>query len=123
MSYVVYILTNKPNGVLYVGITNDLKRRITEHKLGIINGFSEKYNLSMLIYFEQFQYVKDAIYREKRLKRWPRQWKINLINEFNIEWKDKYVDFFGPTDQEYFDYILNYHLTLKKGLDPRLNRG
>ena len=105
MAYVVYILTNKRHGTLYVGITRDLKRRIVEHKLGIIEGFSKKYDLKLLVYFEQFKYVNDAIYREKQLKKWNREWKIDLIKKRNPEWFDLFDNIFGLIDEEYIDYI------------------
>jgi len=90
--YYVYILSNKKNGTLYVGMTNDLERRMFEHKHKLIEGFTKKYNLNRLIYFEQFQYVNDAIKREKQLKNWNRQWKIDLIEKDNQDWKDLSFD-------------------------------
>jgi putative endonuclease len=110
MSYVVYILTNKARGVLYVGVTNDLKRRVVEHRLGIIEGFTKKYSLSRLVYFEFFESVQDAIYREKRLKRWPREWKINLVEKNNPLWRDILSDNFGKIDRECVSYIYNVYL-------------
>ncbi|PQJ78948.1 GIY-YIG nuclease family protein [Polaribacter porphyrae] len=92
--YYVYIITNKKDGVLYIGVSNDLKRRIFEHKNKLIKGFSERYNLDKLIYFEVFQYVSDAIKREKNLKNWKRQWKINLIVEDNADCNDLSEDWF-----------------------------
>jgi len=86
--YCVYILTNKSNKVLYIGVTGNLLKRIDEHKNKIVKGFTEKYNLNKLVYFEQTEDVNSAIAREKQLKNWHRQWKINLINDFNPEWKD-----------------------------------
>ena len=76
------------NGTLYIGMTNDLERRMFEHKHKIIDGFTSKYELDKLMYFEQFQYINDAIKREKQLKNWNRQWKIDLIESENKEWKD-----------------------------------
>jgi putative endonuclease len=86
--YYVYILTNKTNKVLYIGITNDLERRIFEHKNKLVDGFTKKYNLMKLIYYEATDDVEAAIKREKQLKNWHRDWKINLINQFNPEWRD-----------------------------------
>ena len=93
--YAVYILASKPKGTLYIGFTNNLKRRMQEHKLGNVVGFTKKYDLKMLVYVEQFDYVNNAIYREKQLKRWRREWKINLIEEQNPEWIDLYESIFG----------------------------
>ena len=86
--YYLYILTNKKNGTLYVGVTNNLERRMFEHKHKLVEGFTKKYRLDRLIYFEVFQYVNDAIKREKNIKKWKRQWKINLIEEENPDWED-----------------------------------
>ena len=86
--YYVYILTNKSNKVLYIGVTNDLERRMYEHKNKVIDGFTRKYNLTKLVYFETTTDVNSAIEREKQLKNWHRDWKINLIKESNPEWKD-----------------------------------
>ncbi len=83
-------MTNKPNGTLYIGITNDLVRRSYEHKNNLIDGFTKKYNLKMLVYFEVFDRVEDAIFREKRLKKWNRQWKTELIEKSNPRWLDLY---------------------------------
>jgi putative endonuclease len=73
---------------LYIGVTNDLSRRIYEHKNKLIDGFTKKYNITKLVYFEVFKNIEDAIRREKQLKNWHRQWKINLIEKSNKEWKD-----------------------------------
>jgi len=86
--YYVYILTNKSNKVLYIGVTNDLERRMYEHKNKMVDGFTKKYNLNKLVYFEGTTDVRSALEREKQLKNWHRSWKINLVNEFNSEWKD-----------------------------------
>jgi putative endonuclease len=86
--YFVYILTNKTNNVLYVGVTNDLIRRIKEHKDKKIEGFTKKYNLTKLVYFEATKDVKAAISREKQIKRWRREKKESLINGINPEWRD-----------------------------------
>lgn len=92
--YYVYILTNQKNGTLYVGITNDLERRVYEHKEKIIEGFTKKYGIQKLVYFEVYQFANDAILREKRLKKWKRQWKIDLIEEENRHWNDLAQDWF-----------------------------
>ena len=92
--YVVYILASKPRGTLYIGVTNDLKKRIIEHREGSMEGFTKKYAIHMLVHFERFQYVNHAIAREKQLKRWHRDWKINLIEAGNPEWVDLYNRFF-----------------------------
>ncbi|WP_452231273.1 MULTISPECIES: GIY-YIG nuclease family protein [unclassified Lacinutrix] len=86
--YYTYILSNMKNGTLYIGMTNDLERRMFEHKNKLYEGFTKKYGLHILVYFEQFQYVNDAIKREKQLKNWNRQWKIDLIEKENKNWED-----------------------------------
>jgi putative endonuclease len=86
--YFVYIITNKKDGVLYIGITNNIERRMFEHKNKLNKGFSKKYNLNKLMYFEVFKEINDAIKREKNIKKWKREWKINLINKENPEWND-----------------------------------
>ncbi len=86
--YYVYILTNKTNQVLYIGVTNNLTRRIYEHKNKLVKGFTEKYNLNKLIYIEETVDVQSALGREKQLKNWHREWKISLINDFNPDWND-----------------------------------
>jgi len=90
--YYVYILTNKTNKVLYLGVTNDLVRRIFEHKNKLVEGFAKKYNLNKLIYYEVTKDISSAIEREKQLKNWHRDWKINIINSFNPIWKDLGAD-------------------------------
>ena len=86
--YYLYILSNKYNGTLYIGITNNLERRMFEHKNQLVDGFTKKYRLNRLVYFETFQYITNAIRREKNMKKWKRQWKINLIEEENQNWRD-----------------------------------
>ena len=86
--YYVYILTNKSNEVLYTGVTNDLTRRIYEHRNKLVEGFSKKYNLTKLVYYEVTTDIESAISREKQLKNWHRDWKTNLINQFNHNWDD-----------------------------------
>lgn len=86
--YYVYILTSKRNGTLYVGMTNSLRNRIDQHKQGLIPGFTQKYKVNLLVYFEEFNDPRDAIAREKQLKWWKRKWKLELIESTNPEWKD-----------------------------------
>ena len=86
--YYVYILSNFTNTTLYVGVTNDLKRRLFEHKNKMLPGFTEKYNVDKLVYFEKTTDVKSAIQREKNLKKWKRSWKNELIKKFNPTFKD-----------------------------------
>ncbi|MCD4704572.1 GIY-YIG nuclease family protein [bacterium] len=93
--YCVYILTNKNNTVLYIGVTNNLLRRIREHKNKKFRGFTNKYNVNKLVYYEITDNINSAITREKQLKNWRRKWKIELINEFNSEWKDLFHDLFN----------------------------
>jgi putative endonuclease len=88
--YYVYILTNTYNNVLYTGVTNDLERRCYEHKQKKIRGFTQKYNVDKLVYFEQFDYIDSAIAREKQIKGYSRIKKIALISEFNKDWEDLY---------------------------------
>ena len=92
-TYYVYILANKRNRTLYIGITNDLVRRISEHKSGMMEGFTKKYSIDKLVYYESTTDVNEAITREKRLKKWKRQWKIDLIENSNQDWRDLSVDF------------------------------
>jgi putative endonuclease len=89
-SYWIYILASKKNGSIYVGITNDLSRRVYEHKQKMIEGFTKKYNITLLVYAEEFYDVNDAICREKSIKKWNRGWKIKLIEENNPNWMDLY---------------------------------
>ncbi len=97
--YCVYIITNKSK-TLYIGMTNNLVRRIYEHKNKIIEGFSKKYNLTKLVYYEQCTDVREAIKREKQLKNWHRKWKINLIESVNPKWEDLSKIFFEKIDAE-----------------------
>ena len=88
--YFVYILTNKNNTVLYIGVTNNIARRTWEHKEANIKSFTEKYKIHKLIYYETFNDITSAITREKQLKKWNRAWKIELINKTNPSWKNLY---------------------------------
>ncbi|MFH1537432.1 MAG: GIY-YIG nuclease family protein [bacterium] len=91
-TYYVYILASKKNGTLYIGVTSNLAKRVGQHKEGKIKGFSKKYHVHMLVYYETFDDVYRAIQREKELKRWNRQWKIRLIEEENPFWKDLFFE-------------------------------
>ncbi len=91
--YFVYILTNQRNGTLYVGVTNDITRRVYEHKNDLVGGFTSKYKVHLLVYFEEFHNIDLAIIREKQLKKWKRAWKLRLIESLNPEWNDLYKEF------------------------------
>lgn len=91
-NYYVYILASKRNGTLYIGITSNLPGRVYQHKTKKIKGFTEKYNVDKLVYYEQGEDPYNAIAREKQLKKWKRQWKIELIEKENPNWKDLYDD-------------------------------
>ena len=91
-TYYVYILASKRNGTLYIGVTNDLIRRVYEHKNDLINGFAKKYKVHMLVYYEHTNDIYSAIQREKRLKKWERKWKIELIETMNPDWHDLYEE-------------------------------
>ncbi len=90
--YFIYILTNFRNTTFYIGVTNSLERRIFEHRQESVEGFSKKYKLKKLVYFEEYLDVREAIIREKQLKNWHRAWKINLIRKANPEFKDLLED-------------------------------
>ena len=93
-TYYVYILASKIRGTLYIGVTNDLERRVYEHKTGVKKGFTQKYGVSKLMYFEVFQDVNEAITREKNMKKWKRDWKVKLIEKENKKWLDLSIDWF-----------------------------
>jgi putative endonuclease len=88
----VYLLTNRPNGTLYMGVTSDLPKRIWQHKNKVTKGFSAKYNLTRLVYFELFEYIYQAISREKQIKAGSRKSKLKLIESTNPNWRDLYLD-------------------------------
>jgi len=90
----IYILTSKSYRVLYTGVTNDLVKRTYQHKHGLIDGFTKKYNVNKLVYYEVFEDIINAISREKQIKSWPRRRKLELINAMNPEWRDLSEDFF-----------------------------
>ena len=92
MSYFVYIMASMKNGTLYLGVTNNLVRRVYEHKNDLVDGFTRKYSVHDLVYYEQTDDVLSAIAREKQLKKWQRKWKIELIEEMNPGWRDLYPD-------------------------------
>ena len=84
----VYFMSNRRDGILYVGVTNDLVRRCYEHRVGLLSGFTKRHGLKRLIHFEVFDDIRLAIQREKTMKHWPRAWKVRLVNGFNREWDD-----------------------------------
>lgn len=86
--YYVYIMTNKRKNVLYTGVTSNIVGRVEQHKNKAFPGFTSKYRVSRLVYYEEYQYVYDAITREKQIKNWHRQWKINQITKYNPDWED-----------------------------------
>ena len=92
MSGWVYFMTNKPNGVLYVGVTSNLARRIFEHREGALPGFTKRYGLTKLVYYEAFDDITNAIQREKTIKHYSRAWKVGLVLEINRDWRDLYAD-------------------------------
>jgi putative endonuclease len=98
----VYIMSSKPWGTLYVGVTSDLEARVYQHKNGLLEGFTKKYGVKALVYFEDHALASDAIKREKRIKKWPRLWKINLIRTGNPDWNDLAANWYPtlPTPEE-----------------------
>jgi putative endonuclease len=94
-TYFVYIMASKRNGTLYIGVTNNLIKRVYEHKNNIGEGFTKKYSVHKLVYYEETPDIYSAIEREKRLKKWNRRWKIELIEKFNRNWEDLYVEVIG----------------------------
>jgi putative endonuclease len=94
-SFYVYILASRIGGTLYIGVTNDLIRRVGEHKLKIAESFTKRHEVTRLVYFEIFDQVEQAIHREKRLKKWPRSWKISLIEKDNPNWIDLFPEIAG----------------------------
>jgi len=93
--YYVYIMASGKNGTLYIGVTNDIARRVFEHKNHEVKGFTEKYNVDKLVYYEETDDIWSALEREKQLKNWHRQWKINQIEKTNPGWVDLSNDFLG----------------------------
>ena len=95
-AYYVYILASKRNGTLYIGVTNNLAKRVAEHRQGVISGFTKTHDIKRLVYFEALESIEAAIRRETRLKKYKREWKINLIQQQNVEWKDLF-ETLGPS--------------------------
>ncbi len=93
--YYVYILASKRNGTIYIGLTNDLERRILQHKNKTFKGFTEKYDVHLLVYFEDFESYQEAYSRERQMKKWKREWKLNLIEKDNPSWKDLSEDWYS----------------------------
>ena len=91
----VYIMTNRPNGTLYIGVTNDLVRRAWEHREAVGGRLVRRYRLTRLVYFEHHEDIRDAIQRETSLKRWPRAWKVRLLASGNPDWNDLYPSLLG----------------------------
>ena len=91
MAYYVYMLASQKHGTLYIGVTNDLIRRVYEHRTDAVAGFTKRYSVHTLVHFEQTENVEAAIQREKRLKKWSRAWKIKLIEDSNADWADLYT--------------------------------
>lgn len=92
MAFYVYLLASRKNGTFYTGVTNNLARRIHEHREKQADSFTRRYDVTRLVYYEVFETPEDAIRREKRLKRWPRAWKIRSVEAGNPEWRDLYKD-------------------------------
>jgi len=92
-TYYVYMMASLNNNVLYIGVTNNLFRRVYEHKSGLIEGFTKTYNCKKLVWYKEFKNINAAIYEEKRMKKWKRVYKNNVINKMNPEWKDLYNGF------------------------------
>ena len=92
MAYYVYMLANRKQGTLYIGVTNDLIRRVYEHREGLVESFTKRYGVDRLVYFETHDSIEAAIVREKKLKHWKRDWKMDLIGRDNPDWRDLYPD-------------------------------
>ena len=105
-SFYVYILTNKINTVFYIGFTNNLLRRIVEHKMKIADSFTKKYNVDKLVYYENFTDVFSGINREKKLKKWKTEWKLRLIKKENTEMRDLIYDFMNEKEIEGMKYVI-----------------
>jgi putative endonuclease len=95
LGYWVYMLASRPNGALYVGVTSDLVRRLAEHRAGVVPGFTRRYGVTRLVWYETHDSIEAAIRREKRLKKWPRAWKLALIERANPDWRDLWAELTG----------------------------
>ena len=95
------MMSSKPNGTLYIGVTSDLVKRVWEHKNNQADGFTKKYGVHTLVWYEQHEAMESAIVREKQIKKWNRQWKIQLINEFNPTWRDLYSEILWKMDSRF----------------------
>jgi putative endonuclease len=93
--FYVYILASKPNGTLYTGVTSNLIQRVWQHKHDVIQGFTRKYNVKILVYYEVHENAESALTRENKIKRWRRTWKLGLIENSNPEWRDLYEEILG----------------------------
>jgi len=91
-SYYVYLLASRRRGTLYVGVTNDLSKRVWQHKQDLVEGFTKKYGVKSLVWFEQTESIESAIVREKQIKKWNRDWKVELIEKTNPQWRDLYEE-------------------------------
>jgi putative endonuclease len=94
--YFVYVLASRRNGTLHVGVTSDLAKRVQEHREGLVPGFTRKYGVKLLVYFELHHDINTAILREKRIKRWHRKWKLELIEAANPQWRDLWFELTDP---------------------------
>lgn len=110
--YYVYILASKKNGTLYTGVTDNLLRRVYEHKKKLNKGFTEKYNIDKLVYYELFNDVNLALHREKQIKKWYRQYKINVIEKANPEWNDLFYEIGGMDNMfdEYYEELKKHEM-------------
>ena len=119
-NYYLYILASKKNGTLYVGVTGDLVKRIYEHKQNTVDGFTKKYNVHNLVYYEVYRDIEEAILREKQMKKWNRKWKIKIIEDGNPKWKDLSKGYAKAKEQEYpGKKILERTGALRKSLTMR----
>ncbi|MEK7125558.1 MAG: GIY-YIG nuclease family protein [Patescibacteria group bacterium] len=91
-TFYVYIMASQRNGTTYIGVTNNLTRRVYQHRNGLVEGFTKEYKVNRLVYFEEYSDIREALPREKQLKRWKRSWKIELVEKNNPTWRDLYND-------------------------------